>query len=70
MDVFRKEYVSLNEHQKELINTIKNQAQLLWTTIDVPNHDGAAIFASGRETALAKTKLEECVMWAVKAITQ
>lgn len=56
-DTFRKQYHTSVE-QDFLIRDIKNAAEDLLDEIErIP---------SSRETSLAKTKLEEAVMWAVK----
>lgn len=61
-DVFRKVYQPLSEEQKAIIEGIKEKAQGLYDYIDASNSDP-------RMKALAKTKLEESVMWVVKGIT-
>ncbi len=63
-DVFRKEYKQLSDEQKSLINNIKAQAQSLHASFEdcMFEHDK-------RMMALAKTNLEQAVMWAIKAIT-
>lgn len=59
-NVFRPAYRELNQEEKEKIEAIKIAAQVLydmygeWFT---------------RENSLAKTHLEESVMWAVKGLT-
>lgn len=60
-DVMRMNQTPLTEEQKEMIKEVKDVANGL--------HDYLSKFASNREMALAKTKLEECVMWAVKGIS-
>ncbi len=62
-DTFRKEYKPLSHQQKTRISQIKDKASDLFDAIDW------AIETDPRMIELAKTKLEECVMWAVKAIT-
>lgn len=62
-DIFRKEYVPLNDVKKKLISNIKEDAQKLYDSIE------ASLGADARMLALAKTNLEQSVMWAVKAIT-
>ncbi|MBV6446339.1 MAG: hypothetical protein IFNCLDLE_02632 [Ignavibacteriaceae bacterium] len=64
-DTFRKEYKELSEGQKLWMNKIKETAEILesmYNDINTPD--------MGREIALAKTKLEESVMWAVKGLTK
>lgn len=60
-DVMRAAYRELTFTEKELMATVKEEGQRLHNTLD--------LFPQTRHTALAKTKLEECVMWAVKGIT-
>lgn len=61
-DVTRKEYRPLSAFEQAQINEMKQQAELL---IDMIEATGAS-----REQALAKTKVEEAVMWAVKGVTR
>lgn len=61
-DVFRKEYKLLDETQKSRIAQIKTEAEKLHESIDWGIGDKRMI-------ALAKTNLEQAVMWAIKAIT-
>lgn len=63
-DVFRKEYRALSEEEKLQLDVLKSDAQELHDNITE-----ATTETNGREMALAKTKLEEAVMWAVKGIT-
>jgi ribonucleotide reductase beta subunit family protein with ferritin-like domain len=58
----RHQYRVLNEHEKQAMVLIKDAGIAFDTLISsyVPN---------GREQALAKTKIEEAVMWAVKGLT-
>lgn len=63
-NVFRSQYRELSETEKEQVKEIKNEAAHLYDVLAVdPASSGV------REMALARTKLEECVMWATKAIT-
>lgn len=60
MSRFRPNY-NLSDDQKQLMENVRAHAELLEDLIEqAPN---------GREKSLAFTKLEECVMWAVKGIT-
>lgn len=63
-DTFRKEYTPLTDQQKAIMMKVKEQAEVLLNLFDEANTPN-----SGREIALAKTKLEESIMWAVKGIT-
>ena len=62
-DVFRKEYKPLDESQKMRIEQIKNEAEKLYDSFDWALGDK-------RMLALAKTNLEQAVMWAIKGVTQ
>lgn len=60
--IFNNEYRELTEEEKEQVKMVKDQADILYSLIGHQMIDP-------RMQALAKTKLEECVMWAVKGIT-
>jgi hypothetical protein len=59
-DPFRLEHRTLSDEEQDAVALIKRKAGEL---LDVMQATG-----EGRELALAVTKLEECVMWAVKGI--
>lgn len=56
---FRPEYRELKRTEKEQIDVVKDRAMALLQTFPVGT----------RESAIATTKLEEAVMWAVKGMT-
>lgn len=58
-DTFRKVYKKLNETSTDLIAELKDQAEILEQTLNK---------ITNREMSLAKTNLEQCVMWGTKAI--
>ncbi len=60
-NVMRHGYRVLTDAEKEQMQAIKDQGLAFWETIDK--------VGGSRELSLAKTKLEEAVMWAVKHIT-
>jgi hypothetical protein len=61
MNVFRPTYRTLSFEEKQYVDAVKNSAEALYTLLEsIPDP---------RAKALARTKLEECVMWAVKGIT-
>jgi hypothetical protein len=64
-NVMRHEYSILTETEKSEMKAVKDTGleffELL-QSMDAPHR--------GRELALAKTRIEEAVMWAVKAITK
>jgi len=66
-DVFRREYKKLNDEQISWIASIKEDAEDVYNSFDlcaagIPEHDK-------RMMALAKTNLEQSIMWFVKAIS-
>lgn len=64
-DPFRKTYRALTEPEVAHVAAIKDKAtEMLRLFEDTP-----AINPDPRAYALAATKLEECVMWATKAVT-
>lgn len=63
-NVFRSTYRALTEQEKVHIAAIKTSAEVMYNQLV----DNAAL-ANHRCMAIAKTKLEESVMWATKAIT-
>ncbi len=61
-NVMRHEYRVLDENEKAQIQQIKDRSLELWTFFES--------IGNSRELSLAKTKIEEAVMWAVKHITR
>lgn len=74
MNVFRKEYRPLSDAEKVYLEALKDKAQELYDLIEQgPNGLPGPIGTCGRmsrDASLAKTKLEECIMWAVKDVTR
>lgn len=60
-DTFRRKYRALNPEEQAVVDSIKLLADSLEKAIELT--------AQNRMQALAFTKLEEAVMWAVKAVT-
>lgn len=60
-DIFRKAYRQLTEQEQKQLDDVKDAAAVL--------HDAINRNSPSRPQSLAITKLEEAVMWAVKAIT-
>jgi len=60
-NVMRHGYRVLSDEEKALMQKVKDDGLALWAVLDGVGHS--------RELSLAKTKLEEAVMWAVKHIT-
>lgn len=61
-DVFRRKYRELDAKEQDAVGAIKDAAIVLHDTIQRSG-------SPSRAQSLALTKLEEAVMWAVKAIT-
>jgi hypothetical protein len=60
-NVMRHEYRVLSDDEKVQMKTIKDMGMVFLTYLDT--------LKPGRESSIAKTKMEEAVMWAVKGIT-
>ena len=60
-NLMRHQYRVLSDDEKKLMQKIKDMGLTF--------HDLIDSMPSDRETAIAKTKIEEAVMWAVKSIT-
>ncbi len=60
--VFRKEQRHLTAEERQQVNAIKQLAEDL--------HDLIDMLPSSRARDIAQTKLEECVMWSVKSISE
>jgi hypothetical protein len=58
--VVRKEQRLLNAEERTLVNHIKEMAEDL--------HDAIDMLPNSRSRNIAKVRLEECVMWTIKAI--
>lgn len=61
-NVMRHAYRVLNEDEKAKMQALKDKGLEFWNLLDS--------IGPGREIALAKTKLEEAVMWGVKELTK
>lgn len=71
-DPFHTEYRALDPVEQGRVKEIKWLAAALYGVIESCTWpmDQGAVASNMREIALAKTKLEEAVMWAVKGITK
>jgi hypothetical protein len=74
MNVFRKQYRPLNDAEKAYLEALKDKAQELYDLLEqgpngLPGPTGA-VGRTSRELSLAKTNLEQAVMWAVKDVTR
>ncbi|NOX14686.1 MAG: hypothetical protein GXP61_01355 [Epsilonproteobacteria bacterium] len=63
-NVFRKEYRELDAEEKLAMKNIKDLAASMYDELE-----NSSKLSNPRCLALAKTKLEESVMWAIKGIT-
>ena len=61
-DVMRRSYRELSDSEKARLSEFKLEAHGLYLMLSQ--------YGNSRELSLAKTKLEECVMWATKALTE
>ena len=61
-NVMRHQYKLLSEEDKQAMQAVKDLGLAL--------HDRIEALGQSREVSLAKTKVEEAVMWAVKHITK
>lgn len=59
-------YRKLTEEEQSLVDAIKDGSQDLFRLMETAFNKGKN---NGRELALAKTNLEQSVLWAVKAIS-
>ena len=57
----RQAYRTLSQDEQDRVRAIKDAGAVLWLLCEAE--------PASREASLAKTKAEEAVMWAVKAIT-
>lgn len=63
-DIFRKETRALNKAEQDHLNVIKKQAEVLLDLFI--RSEGVLEVQTSRDLSVARTKLEEAVMWAVK----
>lgn len=68
-DIFRKEYRTLTDKERDLLTSIKEKARSLYDDFEAALDKDRYALMCAREIALAKTNLEQAVMWAVKGIT-
>jgi len=65
-DPFRREYGTLTDKQKKAVEEVKIQYESVWALLTQLQDDTGP----SRDMSLAKTKLQESCMWAVRAITK
>ena len=64
-NTLRSTYRELTPEDKEKVACVKEAGEIFLRVLDVVGNVNA-----GRELAIAKTKLEEAVMWATKFVTR
>lgn len=70
-NVMRHEYRVLSDHEKATVKAIKDAGADFLGILDCLHRSSPPGAANGsREISLAKTKIEEAVMWAVKHVTR
>jgi hypothetical protein len=62
-NTMRHRYRVLTEHEKQSVQSVKDRGLEMLATVE-------ACVPVGREASLAKTKIEEAVMWACKGVTR
>jgi hypothetical protein len=65
-NVMRHQYRVLSDAEKNAMQSIKDDGLALWNVID----NFKVFGGDSRELSIAKTKVEEAVMWAVKHLTR
>ena len=63
-DTFRRGYRELSKEERDNLDSVKDKAEVLFNFINELQEK-----KNCREYSLAKTKIEEAVMWAVKGLT-
>jgi hypothetical protein len=66
MDIFRKKCRELSDEEKDNLNAVKTAAEIYYGTL---HEAGVKHPIDSRYMALARTAIEESVMWATKSIT-
>lgn len=61
-NVMRHGYRVLNDDEKAQMQAVKDTGLVFWNMLDAQG--------SSRELSIAKTKIEEAVMWAIKDLTK
>ncbi len=73
-NVMRHQYKVLTEAEKHQMQAIKDEGLRFWQLVEelapVVERHGVTWRAGARELSLAKTHIEEAVMWAVKYLTR
>lgn len=68
-DPFRQDYKVLTGYQRDTIFIFKAKAENLLHELEVAEANQVELTVDKRCMALAKTNLEQAIMWAVKAVT-
>lgn len=65
-NVMRHDYRPLTEEEQRMMRAMKDVGLQLWNVVD----NIEATTSKSRELSLAKTKIEEAVMWVTKHLTR
>ena len=68
-NVFRPTYRKLSTYEQSQVDSLKATGQALWDLMALAEIDNGTIPGASRHLSLARTRLEESIMWAVKGMT-
>ncbi len=68
-NTFRTTYRELTPYYQSQIDGLKESAQALWDLMAQAELDNGHRPGASRHLSLARTRLEESIMWAVKGMT-
>ncbi len=68
-NIFRTEYKELTPFEVSQLDALKATAQGLWDVMATAELDNGHKAGASRHLSLARTRLEESIMWAVKGMT-
>ena len=68
-NVFRSTYRKLSTYEQSQLDSLKATAEGLWELMALAEIDNGTRPGASRHLSLARTRLEEAVMWAVKGMT-
>lgn len=69
-NTMRQQYRVLDDEEKTDVNALKGAGEEMLRNIDTVASHYTKDSDRHREFQLARTKIEECVMWAVKGVTR
>lgn len=65
-DPFRRNYGTLSDKQKGLMDDLKVEYEATWRFLDIIEKE----FGKSRDLSVARTQLQTSAMWAVRAVTK